>query len=250
MLNNETIAKGAAAFRKDSGKEFDKAVAALIALAYRYQYMGEDFLWEKDPELNDEANRICIELSDALAERAKAIAKSIVTESLEYYDFEEDWDYEEETDTDDDNPHVPVLVRFDQQGSFLKELLEIWIALAFVHSLTQGELRVMISRYLANPFASPLWKNLPKDILNWGRGFAKDIKNQIAIIGQNAIVSAARRAEWEDARAKGATYYIRQRGSNYECPECDSLCGYPIPIDEPFEFVHSHCMCIAEYHYD
>lgn len=243
MLNNETISKGTASFRKDSGKEFDKAVAALIALAYRYKYMGQDFLWEKDPELNDEANRICMELSDALADRAKEIAKSIVMGSLEYYDFEEDWDREE------DEWHVPILVRFDQQGSFLKELLEIWIALAFVHSLTMGELRVMISRYLANPFASPLWKNLPKDILNWGRGFAKDIKHQIEIIGRNAIISASRRAEWEDAAAKGATYYIRRRGSNYDCPDCDSLCGYPIPITVPFEFLHSNCMCVAEYHY-
>lgn len=250
MLNNETIAKGAATFRKDSGKEFDKAIAALIALAYRYKYMGADFLWEKDTELNDEANRICMELSDTLAEKAKAIAKSIVMESLDYYDFEEDWDYEEKTDAEEDNKHVPILVRFDQQGSFLKELLEIWIALAFLYSLTMGELRVMISRYLANPFASPLWKNLPKDILNWGRGFAKDIRKQIAVIGQNAIVSAARRAEWEDAVRRGATYYIRRRGSNYDCPDCDSLCDYPIPIDEPFEFVHSHCMCIPEYHYN
>lgn len=244
MLNNETISKGAAAFRKDSGKEFDKAVAALIALAYRYKYMGQDFLWEKDPELNDEANRICMELSDALAERAKAIAKSIVMGSLDYYDFEEDWDREE------DEWYVPILVRFDQQGSFLKEMLEIWIALAFVHSLTQGELRVMVSRYLANPFASPLWKGLPADILKWGRGYPKDIRSQIAVIGNNSIIAAIRHAEWEDARAKGAAYYIRRRGSNYDCDECDDMCGFPIPIDTPFVFLHSNCRCYAEYHYD
>lgn len=244
MLNNELVASKTAAYKKDSRKEFDKAVAALIALAWRYRRFGADFLWDKDPELEMEANRICRELSDALAQRAKLVAAEIMEASLGEYDFDEAWDAE----TGDD--YIPVITRFDQQGSFLKELLEVWIALAFVHSLTQGELRVMISRYLANPFTSPLWKDLPKDILQWGRGYSKDIASQIAVIGQNSIIAAVRNAEWQDARADGATYYIRRRGSYFDCPDCDSLCGYPIPIEVPFEFLHSHCMCVAEYHYD
>lgn len=244
MLSNETLATKAAIYKKDSRKEFDKAVAALIALAYRYKYMGADFLWEKDPELNDEANRICRDLSDTLAERAKTIARAIIGEAFEYYDFEEDWDAER------DEWFVPILTRFDQQGSFLKELLEVWVALAFVHSLTQGELRVMVSRYASNPYASPLWGGLPGDILDWGRGYSKDITKQISVIGINAIISAVRLAEWQDAAARGATYYIRRRGSGYDCPECDDMCGFPIPIDVPFEYLHSHCMCWAEYHYE
>lgn len=244
MLNNELVAAKTAAYKKDSRKEFDKAVAALIALAWRYRRVGADFLWDKDPELEMEANRICRELSDALAQRAKLVAAEIMEDSLGEYDFDEAWDAK----TGDD--YIPVITRFDQQGSFLKELLEVWIALAFVHSLTQGELRVMISRYLANPFTSPLWKDLPKDILQWGRGYPKDIASQIAVIGQNSIIAAVRNAEWQDARADGATYYIRRRGSYFDCPDCDSLCGYPIPIEVPFEFLHSHCMCVAEYHYE
>ena len=244
MLNNELVTAKTAAYKKDSRKEFDKAVAALIALAWRYRRFGADFLWDKDPELEMEANRICRELSDSLAQRAKLVAAEIIEDSLGEYDFDEAWDAE----TGDD--YIPVITRFDQQGSFLKELLEVWIALAFVHSLTQGELRVMISRYLSNPFTSPLWSGLPKDILKWGRGYPKDIASQIAVIGQNSIIAAVRNAEWQDAKADGATYYIRRRGSYFDCPDCDSLCGYPIPIEVPFEIKHSRCCCFPEYHYD
>lgn len=241
MLDNETLTKKVAAFKKESRKDFDKAVAALIALAFLHKDMGADFLWDKDQELDAEANRICRELSDTLTEKAKDLARDAVKE-LDDYDIEEFWDVAR------DEWFVPVTTRFDQQGSFLKELLEIWVAIAFLQGLTQGELRVEISRFLANPFLSPLWRGLPRDILKWGRGYSKNIAEQIAVIGQNAILSAVRLAEWKNAKDNGATYYIRRRGSGYDCPDCDDLCGYPIPIDEPFEFLHSRCMCWAEYH--
>lgn len=241
MLDNETLTRKVAAFKKESRKDFDKAVAALIALAFLHKDMGADFLWDKDPELDADANRICRELSDTLTEKAKDLARDAVKE-LDDYNIEEFWDVAR------DEWFVPVTTRFDQQGSFLKELLEIWVAIAFLQGLTQSELRVEISRFLANPFLSPLWRGLPRDILKWGRGYSKNIAEQIAVIGQNAILSAIRLAEWQNAKDNGATYYIRRRGSGYDCPDCDDLCGYPIPIDEPFEFVHSRCMCWAEYH--
>lgn len=244
MLDNDNLAKKAASFKRKASREFDKAVAALIAIAFKYSEMGEDFLWDKDPELNDEANRILRDLSDNLAEKAKDIAREVVEDSLDYYDFDESWDRE------DDEGFIPILTRLDQQGSFLKELLEVWIALAFVNGIGKGELRVLVSRYLNNPFASPLWKGLPSDIFKWGRGYSRNILDQIAVIGQNAIISAARYAEWVDAMAKGAQYYIRHRGSGYDCPDCDSLCGYPIPIEVPFEWLHSRCMCWPEYFYE
>ena len=243
MLDNETLTRKVAAFKKESRKDFDKAVAALIALAFLHKDMGADFLWDKDPALDAEANRICRELSDTLTEKAKDLARDAVKE-LDDYDIEEFWDVAR------DEWFVPVTTRFDQQGSFLKELLEIWVALAFVYGLSQGELRVEISRYLANPFLSPFWSRLPKNILKWGRGYPKNIAEQLAVIGQNAILSAVRLAEWRNAKDNGATYYIRRRGSGYDCDECDSLANHPIPIDEPFEVPHSRCMCYPEYHFD
>lgn len=244
MPDNPRLAKSAASFRRAATTEFDRAVKALIDLAFKYKEMGADFLWERDPELNDEANRICRNLSDTLAEKAKAIARGVFEDSLDDYDFEDSWD------RDDDDRYVPIITRFDQEGSHLLELLEIWLALAFLNSITKGELRVLVSRFLSNPFASPLWRGLPLDILKWGRGYSKNIIDQLTVIGQNAIISAYRYGEWQQARAKGAEYYIRRRGSNYDCPECDSLCGYPIPIETPFVWLHSRCMCWPEFHYE
>lgn len=249
MLDNETLVKGVAAYKRESLKEFDKAVAALVALAFQYKDTGADFLWDGDPELDAKANEICRNLSDALAERARAAALSIVEGSLDHYDFDEAWE-EEAEDGDKADWFVPLLTRFDQQGSFLKELLEVWVALAFVNGLSPSELRVEISRFLANPFLSRYWKDLPRDILKWGRGYPKDIAGQVAVIGQDAIIATARRAEWQDARAKGAEYYIRRRGSGYDCDECDGMANIPIPIDEPFDIPHSRCMCYPEYHFE
>lgn len=233
----------AASFRRAASTEFDRALRELIDLAFKYREMGADFLWERDPDLFDEATRICRNLSDELAEKAKAIARGLFEDSLEEYDLDESWDRGAGDDA------VPVISRFDMEGSHLLDLLEIWVALAFIHSLTRGELRVLISRFLSNPFASPLWRGIPADALKWGRGYSRNIIDQISVIGQDAIISAYRHAEWMQAMARGADYYIRHRGSGYDCPECDSLCGRPIPIYIPFEWTHARCMCWPEYHY-
>lgn len=244
MLDNDNLSRKAASFKRPVSRAFDKAIRELIDLAWKYRSFGADFLWEKDPELNDEAIRICRDLSDGLAEKARLIAASIMEDSLDYYDLDASWDRE------DGDDFIPIITRLDQQGSFLLELLEIWIALAFVNGIGKSELRVLVSRYLNNPFASPLWKGIPADALKWGRGFQRNILEQMTVIGQNSIISAARYAEWVDAMAKGAGYYIRRRGSGYDCQECDEMCGFPIPIEVPFEFLHSRCMCRPEYHFE
>ena len=238
MPDRDSLARKAASFKRDAQRAFDQAVLSLIELVFDKGDPSVRFLWENYPRLDAEANAILRGLSDDLAKKAKALAEEAIRDAFDSEDFGEIWD--EET----------LVERFDMAGSHLKELLEIWIAVAALNGIRKGELRVLITRYLNNPFASPLWKGLPKDILAWGRGFDKNILEQIAVIGQNAIIGGARLAEWMEARRNGATYYIRRRGSYYHCPECDSLCGYPIPIETPFDYVHSRCMCYPEYHYD
>ena len=244
-MNNDSVLRAAASFKRDASREFDKAVRALLDIVWSKREPTRDFRFTDDPALDAEANAILRGLSDALVEKAKARAEALIRESIADYDFEEAWDY-----VDEEDKTTPLLWRFDMQGSHLKDLLEIWIALAVVNNIHKAELRVLISRYLNNPYASPLWKGVPKGALAWGRGYSKNILDQIGIIGQNAIIGTARRAEWEDESAKGATYYIRRRGSYFDCPDCDSLCGYPIPIEVPFEIKHSRCCCFPEYHYD
>ena len=242
-ISNKQLTEGAARFKRDAAKEFDKIVKALLDLVWSKTTPTANFLFESDPELDAEANALLTGLSDALVARAKAIAAAIVRAGVEFYDFDEAWD--EANDRDGET----LLARFDMAGSHLKELLEVWIALAVVNGIRKSELRVLISRYLNNPFTSPLWKRLPTNTLKWGRGYNRNILEQIAILGQNAIIGAGRRAEWQDEKAKGAEYYIRRRGSWYDCDVCQEMANKPIPIEVPFEIPHSRCCCYPEYIY-
>lgn len=242
MLNDRLI-ESAAAFKKESRSDFEKAVEALIALAFRFKYLGADFLWTSDPVLEREANAILRGLSDSLSQKAKARALALMRE--EGWDFGEDaWeDVNERVDT-------PILTRFDQQGSFLRELLEIWVALAFVDGITPAYLKILVINHLANPYASHFWKGLPAGLLKHGKGYQRDLLNQIGLIGQDGIIGSVRMGEWVDALGKGARYYIRRRGSNYKCDECQSLANRPIPIEVPWDFTHPRCMCYPEFHYE
>lgn len=244
MVSNDLLVQQAAAYKREARKDFEAALAALIALAFRYKSMGENFLWSADPELEAEANRICRNLSDTCASKAKARAVAVMDECLDYFDGEAAWDFIAEPTSNES-----LLTRFDMAGSHLLELLEIWIALAFVNGMTKTYLKIEILRYLANPYASPLWKGL-SGVLKWGPGYMKDIAAQLALIGQDAIIGAVRRAEWLDAMAKGATFWIWRRGSNFKCEDCQERAGQAFPIDIPFSEMHARCMCWPEYHYE
>ena len=246
-VSNDRLVAEAAAFKREAAREFDKAVKALLDLVWAKGVPSRDFRFTDDPQIDAEANAILRDLSDTLVARAKAKAEAIIRASLADYDFGEEWT--EDWDAANDEDGEPLLWRFDMEGSHLRDLLEVWIGLAVLNGISKSELRVEISRYLANPYASPLWRGVPQGALAWGRGYSKNIAEQLAILGQNAIVLAARRAEQRDEMENGATYYIRRRGSNYDCDECEDMANVPIPIEEPFEIPHSRCMCYPEYHH-
>lgn len=239
-MSNERLVEEVAAFKADSRRLFEKAVEDLIALAFRYDNMGANFLWDADPVLERECNRILRDLSEREREAAKRRAAELIEE--------EGWD-EDAFEMSDGEGEDSLLWRFDMAGSHLRELLEIWIALAFVDKMTPAYLKICVLRYLGNPYAAPMWSRLPKTLIRWGGGYQRDIAAQVALIGQDAIVNAVRLAEWMDASAKGADYYIRRRGSNYDCGICQDLANEPIPIEVPWEFTHSRCMCYPEYHF-
>ena len=246
-VSNERIVSEAAAFKREAAREFDKAVKALLDLVWAKRVPTKDFRFTDDPQIDAEANAILRGLSDTLVASAKARAEAIILESLAEYDFGEAWTEDWETANDEDGE--PLLWRFDMEGSHLRDLLEVWIGLAVLNGISKSELRVEISRYLKNPYASPLWRGVPKGALAWGRGYSKDILEQLSIIGKDAIVLAARRAEQRDEREDGATYYIRRRGSDYDCDVCQDMANVPIPIDEPFDVPHPRCLCYPEYHH-
>lgn len=245
MLSNDSLVKAAASFKGDAKKRFETALKALINLAWTYKdALGKDFSFEANPQLYDEALRICRELSDGCSEDTKKRLIAIVEDAVSKSYDDAAWEYAEDANGED------ILTRFDMAGSHLLALLNIWIAAAFANGFTKDYTRISVMRYLNNPFASGLFGAWGKDVLKWGRGYSKNIADQLAVIGQNAIIGGARYAEWMNEQENGATYYIRRRGSSYDCKTCDSLCGYPIPISEPFEVPHSRCVCWPEYHYD
>lgn len=234
MLSNDTLTKEAAKYKSDSNKRFDAALAALLALAWQYKYLGGDFTFSADPELYNSALAICREMSDGCMKDAEEHIRALFEEEIEIDNIEAD----------------DAIESFDMAGSHLIQLVELWAAVAFTNGFTQSYTRISIVRYLSNPFASGMFGMWGKDVLKWGRGYSKDIRSQIAVIGQNLIIDASRMQEWREESAKGATYYVRRRGSNYDCPDCDELCGFPIPIDQPFQRLHARCVCFPEYYYD
>lgn len=240
-MTNEQITEQAAAYKKDARRLFEDAVAALIALAFRYKHLGVNFLWDADPVLERECNAILRDLSEKARDAAKKRATALIEEA--------GWD-EDALDAFDGEDEGSMLWSFDMAGSHLRELLEIWVALAFADGMTPAYLKILVIRYIANPYASPLWSRLPKSLLKWGRGYQKDLINQIALIGQDGIIASVRRAEWMDAVGRGATFWVWRRGSNYDCPECEANKGRVFPMDVPFDTLHARCLCYAEYHFE
>lgn len=234
MLNNDVLTKAAAGFKSNAKKRFDEALAALLSLAWEYKYLAGDFRFDADPELYAEALKICREMSDGCMADAQAIIQSL---------------FEEEDEIDNASADE-ALKSFDMAGSHMISLLDLWIALAFKSGFTKSYTSITIVRFLNDPYSSGLFGRANLEALKWGSGYSKNIVTQLAVIGQNLIIDAARMREWREETENGAMYYIRRRGSGFICPECDELCGYPIPIDVPFVRLHSRCVCFPEYFYE
>lgn len=237
-MDDKTLTRQAAAYARDASRHHDAAAKALLALAWDRRREGFSFSRE---DIYGEALAICVDMSDKCAASARTRLADIIGDAYDTIDEDTAWNAVYDDDTQ---------ARFDMAGSHLLSLLDVWIGVAVAQGWSQQQTLEAMRRYRNNPYASPEWDGIPRVLLRWGRGYDKDIAKQLAKIGQDVIISGTRFAEWTDAAAKGATYYIRRRGSTYDCPDCDALCGYPIPIAEPFDFVHSRCMCYAEYHYE
>lgn len=240
MLDNETLTREAASYKRDAERRFDAALTALLALAWKYKSLGEGFSFEADDELYAAALEVCIALSDGCAADARERLSSILDYHLDYYDENAAWDSVEDQ----------AVESFDMAGSHLLKLLDVWVAVALVNGYTKEHTRTLVLQYLRNPLASGLLTPEQMKALDWGRGYMRDVRGQLVLIGQDAIIGGARHAEWVDAMAQGATYYIVRRGSDYNCPLCDSLANRPVPIDEPFEPRHPRCVCVPEYHFE
>jgi len=240
MLKQETLVRETAEYKRDARRLFDAHLASLLALAWPF-HKEKGFSFEINEDLMVAAYDDCIQLSDECAEQAEKRYLTTIVNLGDTVDEEAVWK---------NIYNDSVVESFDMAGTHLLDLLTAWIGVAAANEWTKDYTRIMIGRYLSNPYLCPQWNTVPRDLLAWGAGYAKDISEQLALIGQNLIVQASRYAEWLDESAQGATYYILRRGSTYDCGVCDEMCNVPIPITEGWTPPHARCLCYAEYHYE
>lgn len=226
------------------------AVTRILALAYVYkEFVEGEFRFEDFPDLNERVNAILRGLSDKGAE----IARQRVRDALALLDGEYE-DYEDIVE-EVENENEGMLWAFDMHSSNLKKLLEGWLTIAFANGWSQADTLAGILSNLDEPQTSPMWRDairakmIDPNEYRFGRGYQRNIPNAMRVLAVYIITKAFMLSEQRMYANRGAAYYIRRRGSNYDCPECDSLVGYPIPIDEPFVMLHPNCLCIAEYHF-
>ena len=242
MIKRKDLHNAIDSFKPMARARYDEAVERLLELAWRYKDLAADFSWEADEELYRQALAICVGLSDGCVEDARKIVAEMIDNSLDYADA----DVAFETALSEN----VMRERMDFAGQHMLELLAIWVTLAFKAGYTEAFTKVYISRYSRYPFLSPLWRQSGKAVPRFGSGYSFDIAAQLSRIGGDLINDAVRYAEWVDAMAEGALYYIMHRGSYFDCPECDAMCEVKIPIETPVSRPHPNCQCWPEYFFD
>lgn len=86
---------------------------------------------------------------------------------------------------------------------------------------------------------------------HYGKGVAISSLTALDTMTRYAVADAWMHWGWLDAVEKGAKGYFVERGSSYECLECDSHTGifYPITDEDSKPQYHANCCCIVIYSY-
>lgn len=72
---------------------------------------------------------------------------------------------------------------------------------------------------------------------------AKSSVTNMKVLVSYLILDVMNKADLYLMRSRGIAGYIGVRMSTYDCPLCDSLCGYFIPIDIQVFPAHPRCVC-------
>ena len=228
-MANEAVINQMAAVKGDVQKETDAALTALVALVWPFR--SPDFRWEDYPELEDKANEILRGLSDAINADMKARAASAIAE-MALEEFEEGALEYAESDIAGESP----LFRLDMQGSHLKDLFALWIALYAASKITSAMARLSFYSFMDTPAARTL---------KWGRGYATNVRTGYALIAQDFINRAFQYARVQEFKKDGAIGYRTIRNSSYDCPFCDEMGEQIWPLDVIVLPYHPRCVCSA-----
>lgn len=234
----------------DVERRLRDSIPEIIRECMAFAYLGKSFTFDV-ADLSDRVNQRLISLSDEILDDIESRARK----AIEYAEEEEDEDaillYIKRQIGEED-----IVQRLDKHCSTLRYFLEGWIAIGMVNKLKEYELTNNILSYIDNPFASPLWQEafnagylstaIRSKGYSYGKGNQRNVLSALTEIERYAINEAFQYGRLLHYGKTGAIGYIIHRGSTFDCPHCDSNCGFVIPLDDIRLPQHNRCCCWSE----
>ena len=236
--------------KDDVERRLRQYIPEIIRECMAFAYLGKTFTFDIQ-DLSDKVNAELIALSDAILDDIESRAKT----AIKYAEEEDDEDaillYIRRKIGEED-----LVQRLDKHCSTLRYFLEGWIAIGMVKNIREYELTNQILSHLDNPFASPLWQEafdagylstaIQTRGYSYGKGNQRDVLSALTEIERYAINEAFQYGRLLHYGKTGAIGYIIHRGSSYDCPHCDSNCGFVIPLNDIRLPQHNRCCCWSE----
>lgn len=236
--------------KDDVERRLRQYIPEIIRECMAFGYLGKNFTFDAS-DLSDRVNSRLIALSDAILDDIESRAKWAIS----YAEEEDDEDaillYIKRKIGEED-----IVQRLDKHCSTLRYFLEGWIAIGMVNKLKEYELTNNILSYIDNPFASPLWQEafnagylstaIRSRGYSYGKGNQRNVLSALTEIERYAINEAFQYGRLLHYGKTGAIGYIIHRGSSYDCPHCDSNCGFVIPLNDIRLPQHNRCCCWSE----
>lgn len=236
--------------KNDVERRLRQYIPEIIRECVAFGYLGKTFTFDVS-DLSDRVNARLIALSDSILEDIESRAKWAIS----YAEEEDDEDaillYIKRKIGEED-----IVQRLDKHCSTLRYYLEGWIAIGMVNKLQEYELTNNILSYIDNPFASPLWQEafnagylstaIRSRGYSYGKGNQRNVLAALTEIERYAINEAFQYGRLLHYGKTGAIGYIIHRGSSYDCPHCDSNCGFVIPLNDIRLPQHNRCCCWSE----
>ena len=233
--------------KSDVTRRLRVCIPEIIRECKAFGYLGKNFTFDL-AGVSDRVNERLISLSDEILSDIEERARR----AIEYAEEEDDETlilaYINRKIGDED-----MVTRLDKHCSTLRYFLEGWIAIGLVNNLNDYELTNSIFTYLDNPFSSPLWKEaftagylsnaVRTGDYTYGKGNQKNVLKALTEIEQYAINEAFQYGRLLHYGKTGAIGYMIHRGSTYDCPHCDSNCGFVIPLNDIRVPQHPRCVC-------
>ena len=233
--------------KSDVTRRLRVCIPEIIRECKAFGYLGKNFTFDL-AGVSDRVNERLISLSDEILSDIEERARRVI----EYAEEEEDealiLAYINRKIGEED-----MVTRLDKHCSTLRYFLEGWIAIGLVNNLNDYGLTNSIFTYLDNPFSSPLWKEafaagyLSNAVRTggyiYGKGNQKNVLKALTEIEQYAINEAFQYGRLLHYGKTGAIGYMIHRGSTYDCPHCDSNCGFVIPLNDIRVPQHPRCVC-------